>query len=440
MSSKRPHVLYVAWGFPPCRSGGVYRALATANALAETCDVTVLTVDRDAFIRYTGVDASLEAEVDPSIDVQRTPFHWPGLDSDIRTFSRFRVFLPRIWRRWRVWNDRRRFPEAAYGPWRTDLERAAQDIHARKPVDLVVATANPATAFTAAYALHRVGVPYVLDYRDAWSLDVFSGRRVHGPRSRVGRWERRLIDGAHEVWFVNAPIRDWHRAAYPAAAARMHVVDNGWDPNFAPMLPREPSRPPLTFGYLGTISPKVPLEEFIAGWREARRKDPTIAGARADLRGYLGYYATPKPELADLVASASDSAITYGGAAPKAALREVYEGFDVLLLILGTGRYVTSGKVYEYMATGLPIVSVHDPVNAASDVLRAYPLWFPSRSLEAPDIAEALIAAAHRAEELVTSDVEGARAFAAEFRRDRVLRPRLDALLGSLATSNRVSA
>ena len=29
------HVLYVAWGFPPARSGGVYRALATSAALAD---------------------------------------------------------------------------------------------------------------------------------------------------------------------------------------------------------------------------------------------------------------------------------------------------------------------------------------------------------------------------------------------------------------------
>ena len=46
----RPRLLYVAWGFPPCRGSGVYRALATANAFAAGgWDVTVLTVEREVF-------------------------------------------------------------------------------------------------------------------------------------------------------------------------------------------------------------------------------------------------------------------------------------------------------------------------------------------------------------------------------------------------------
>lgn len=61
MPTQAPHVLYVAWGFPPSRGGGVYRALATVNAfVAEGFDVTVLTADRETFEKYTGVDASLE--------------------------------------------------------------------------------------------------------------------------------------------------------------------------------------------------------------------------------------------------------------------------------------------------------------------------------------------------------------------------------------------
>ena len=56
-----PLVLYVAWGFPPCRGGGVYRALATANGFAQQgVRVTVLTADREAFVRFTGGDVSLE--------------------------------------------------------------------------------------------------------------------------------------------------------------------------------------------------------------------------------------------------------------------------------------------------------------------------------------------------------------------------------------------
>ena len=68
----RPHLLYVAWGFPPCRGSGVYRALATANAFAAGgWDVTVITTDREMWDRYTGSDAALEERIDPRIELDR---------------------------------------------------------------------------------------------------------------------------------------------------------------------------------------------------------------------------------------------------------------------------------------------------------------------------------------------------------------------------------
>ena len=40
------------------------------------------------------------------------------------------------------------------------------------------------------------------------------------------------------------------------------------------------------------------------------------------------------------------------------------------------------GKVYEYMATGKPIVSVHEPESSASATLSGYPLWFPVTAMD----------------------------------------------------------
>lgn len=429
---RRPHLLYVAWGFPPCRSGGVYRALATANRFAARgWRVTVISADRDTFIRYTGADTSLEQRVDPRVKVVRAPFSWPALEPDLRRWSRARMERPGLWAKARARLDRIPFPEAGYGPWRATLEAAAEHVHRDDPVDVVIGTANPHVAFTAGYRLHqRHGVPYVMDYRDAWLLDVFTGSRLHSERSRAARWERRLVEAAHEVWFVNDPIRAWHQRLYPAQQDRMQVVANGFDPELTvDYRPRhEPSAGPLRFGYIGTVSNKVPLAEFIAGWRTARGAGGDLDDARAAIHGYLGFYATPRPDLLDQVESAADVGLSYEGPVGKADIGRTYEAFDVLLLILGAGRYVTSGKVFEYAATGLPIVSVHDPGNATSDVLRDYPLWFPVRSLAAADVAAALAEAAAAAREAGPDVREKAREFGARFSRDRQLDPRIDAL------------
>lgn len=434
-----PHVLYVAWGFPPCRGGGVYRALATANAFAaQGFRVTVLTADRETFVRFTGTDTSLEAQVDPSIEIVRVPFEWPILETDLRRWSAARAFAPRLWHKRRKQLDTKDFPEVGYGPWKGPLEAAASRIHAADPVDLVVASANPNVDFTVAAHLHRTaGVPYVMDYRDAWMLDVFDGTQVHDDDSRVSRLEREYVDGATEVWFVNEPIRAWHAERYPHRADRMHVVANGYDPEFAPVArtAAKPATEPLRFGYIGTVSPKVPLREFADGWSLARSRTPDLAGATAEVWGYLGYYATPSPALLRIVDDHAADGVRYAGPLPKQQVREVYETFDVALLILGKGKYVTSGKVFEYTASALPIVSVHDPGNAASDVLRDYPLWFPVRDLSPEAVAEAVEAATDAARHATPEQRAACAEFAARYARDIQLLPRVEALAAGLGAT-----
>lgn len=427
MPNARPHLLFVAWGFPPCRGGGVYRALAMANGFAEAgWHVTVVTPEREAFERYTGVDTTLEAKIDPRVKVERVPFSWAALETDVRRYSWFRVRYPFLWRRWHNRRDKRAFPEAGYGPWRAVVESAAERIHAAHPVDLVLSTANPNVSNTAAWKLHKShGVPYVLDYRDAWLLDVFDGGRLHSATSRAAKWEAKLVAGAKEMWFVNEPIRKWHAELYPEHAHKLHVVANGYD---TPYLRGPLKKRPLTFGYIGTVSPKVPLKEFVDGWRLARSRSALMTDARASLRGYLGYFHTPRADMLALIEEAGPDGVSYGGPVGKTEVHQTYDGFDVLLLMLGAGRYVTSGKVFEYASTGLPIVSVHDPMNAASDVLRGYPLWFPINEVEPGAIAKALEEAAQAAKTQTSKTRTECLKFAEQYARDRQLQPRIEAL------------
>lgn len=428
--TKRPHALYIAWGFPPSRGSGVYRALASANALVEGgFDVTVLTCERDTFQRFTGTDPTLEAQIDPRIHVVRIPFELPQHETDIRRWPRQRARNPLEWRERRNREDLEDFPEVMYGPWRGPLVAAAEEINRRRPVDLTLATANPNVDVEAAHTLYRRhGVPFVLDQRDAWSLDVFSETRSEDPR--VLEREAAYMRDAQECWFVNDAIAHWHAEQYPAAAARIHTVSNGYDEAFAPR-PRSAPAPgdrPLRFGYIGTVTRAMPLASLVSGWQLAHEQGDELRNAEAQLWGYLGFYAAQDEALAQTLARAEASGLRYCGSVPRAGLAEVYDGFDVLLLVLGSGRFVTSGKVFEYMASALPIVSVHAPGIEAERVLAGYPLWFRPERFEAPAIAESLIAAGRAARAV---DVDQRRAcveYAGRWERRRQLRPRIAAL------------
>lgn len=151
------------------------------------------------------------------------------------------------------------------------------------------------------------------------------------------------------------------------------------------------------------------------------------AGSHLELAGYLGFFATPSASLSTAIAAAGGS-VSYPGPVPKGEVAAFYDRVDATVLALGTGRYVTSGKVFEYLATGKPVVSVHDPANAASDVLRGYPLWAPSADLTPEGIAAAFGAAAGLARSTTPELHAEALAFAERYRREAQFAPRIAAL------------
>jgi glycosyltransferase involved in cell wall biosynthesis len=427
----RPHLLYVAWGYPPSRGSGVYRAWATANEFARAgWAVTVLTVPRAVFEMSTGVDLTLEAQVEPSIEIVRVPFEAPAFANDLRTWPRSRAYAPELWNGFRSWRAKRAFPERAYGGWRRTLESAARRIHADHPVDLVIGTANPNVDFIPGYTLQReFGVPYVMDHRDAWSLDIYSGRRLHERGSRADRWERRLIADAHRVWFVNEPIRQWHAAQFPEHAERFDVVENGYDVEL-PLDPRPGPLPrtSLVFGYIGTISAAIPMAEIVDGWELARERSELVAASRLDLYGYLNHTGIPGENMVRAMSAFDRNAISYRGPVGRGDIASVYGRFDALLLTFGAGRYITGGKVYEYASTGLPIVSVHDPVNETSRILADHPGWRGVRSMNREDVADAFIQVATIAAGQTDADRSAVAVSARRFARSAQLRPRIEEL------------
>ena len=421
----------------------MYRALATANAFArEGWRVTVLTATRETFDRLTGTDPDSEKHIDPRIHVVRIPYD-PALgESDLRKWSRARLYSPLLWNFVRSIRSRISFPEGGYGSWKGPLTAAAEQVHQEHPVDLVVGSANPNVDFAVGMQLHRAhGVPYVMDYRDTWHLDVYSGTSLGARFSRSRRMERNLLDNAMEVWFVNQQILDWHAAKYPRRAEDFHVVANGFDHNFLESLGHSQPDPErgLTFGFLGTIYGPMPLRETLEGWRLARSESTTLAKSRLVFRGRLGHFAEPDPAAAELLNGYREDEVEYLGPVSKTQVSDAYRSFDALLLILGRSKYVTSGKVFEYAATGLPIAALHHPETAATNALRGYPRLFPVPEPTPRHIANSLIAAAEEALATTREKVERTRQWAAHMSRDAQLLPRVAALRARLTSASEVA-
>ena len=238
---------YFAFFFPPSRASGVYRAVETVRVFAaQGWDVTVFTVDAAYHDGAVGsVDGSLIDAIPSNVEVVRVPFALgdPEL-ADVRGLSWLGASFPAVTRRLRAARRRvstrvllaagrdvgpHRF-EDPYLAWIDPLRAAAVDAgcSGSGPFDVLVATGNPFSAFQAArLAAGDLGVPFIVDYRDPWTIDAVDGTRV-----RVGSGaeavEAAVVNDAAAVVHVNEPIAAAYRRRYPDSADKQHVVFNGF--------------------------------------------------------------------------------------------------------------------------------------------------------------------------------------------------------------------
>ena len=95
----------------------------------------------------------------------------------------------------------------------------------------------------------------------------------------------------------------------------------------------------------------------------------------------------------------------------------MYAGWDVAVLMVIGGRFMTSGKVYEVLASGLPVLSAHEVEHDASTVLAESPLWIPAVGFDADLLTDSFRAAARMAVAATDEDRAAARKVAAQYAR-----------------------
>ncbi|RFS86644.1 glycosyl transferase [Actinomadura spongiicola] len=445
-------MLYLAFYFPPSRASGVYRPRATANRLTELgWDVTVFAAPLPFLYDSIGsVDEKLMETIDPRVTVVRPELNRFVWQTNLRDYSKFRGTFPQLAQSLYTWGQKHVFPEH-YASWARNSVRRALRMHARQRFDVVLATGNPFASFGAAWLFHKLTrTPYIIDYRDSWTLDQFKEEPRFEDGHPAWRWERRVLKSAANSLYVNEGQRSWHADRYPEAADRMMIVLNGWDVD---TLPATVEPPPAAraeagehaprFSFVGTITGQQPIEEMVEGFTRAREHSD-MSAAQLDLYGYFGFFRGSDQVLRKRFAAVDEaedggsggeddeptfaSGVRYRGPVSKTELAGVYRDSDVLVFLNGGGRYVTSGKIFEYMAAARPIVSVHATGSAAEELLRDYPLWFNPGGLDLADIAVSMVEAAKAAAGLDERQVAEARAYADRFERTVSLDPLVERL------------
>jgi glycosyltransferase involved in cell wall biosynthesis len=366
-------VLVVTYYFPPSGGAGVQRALKFVKYLPDFgWEPVVLTVREDA--DFPARDPSLMAEVPPGIKVVRTgifePYalyrKWTGkagnaaIDIETNTggnragvrerfadFVRSTFFIP----------DARRF-------WKPRALAAAEGILKRRNVDAIVSTAPPYTCHLIAESIsRRHNIPWVADFRDSWVGWLSAPDRWWLP-DRVDRGlERKVLRNADRILAVSEGVRSDLSSRHPDIPPdKWRLLSNGFDAADFTGLNPKPAGDKFVVTYTGSLYGKRDPSALLYAARSLKARRPDLADKL--LIRFIGRSDSSTLESFRTLERMFEH-VPY--VPHSESLRSLLESSALLLVIdtaAAAGSIVT-GKVYEYLGAGRPILAFAPEGDAA---------------------------------------------------------------------------
>jgi glycosyltransferase involved in cell wall biosynthesis len=367
-------VLIISYYFPPSGGPGVQRVLKFVKYLPEFgWQPVVLTVEDGDF---PARDESLLKEVPEDIKVYRTKIFEPygiyrkltrrqkgtALDVDninkgskesksekIAEFIRATFFIP----------------DARRGWLRYAVSEGKKIIDREKP-ELIFSSSPPYTcALIGMYLKRYSGLPWVSDFRDAWTGYLTSPKRWFIPSAIDKSYEKKTLKDADAVTIVAQGFKEDFEKKYPDAAKnkRFELVRNGFDgEDFADVKTEQIDKDAaFTVVYTGSMYGKRnpfffldTVNELVEDGLADRNKIKFIFVGRlgSEIQNYID-----KNPLKDRIERISY--VTH-----NESIKYLLKADAMLLLIDEDvySKWILSGKVFEYLGaasvTGKPVIAI----------------------------------------------------------------------------------
>jgi glycosyltransferase involved in cell wall biosynthesis len=255
-------------------------------------------------------------------------------------------------------------PDIALATWIPFALPVALRIARTERVDCVITTSGPESTHLIGLALRRVGIPWVADLRDGWRFEPYRGW-PGAARERLDGWlEHFLLRRASRATTVSEPItEDLHRRLGLQAT----TVPNGFDPEEL-----ESEQPDAAGALDENRHSLVHTGRFASGGRSpealiaalrllARRSPDELASFELILAGPLSEDESTglgDPQLAGVVRH-------LGVLERSDALHLQASADSLLVLTAGTRSGETTGKLFEYLHAGRPILVLGEGTEAA---------------------------------------------------------------------------
>ena len=261
--------------------------------------------------------------------------------------------------------------------WSLRIVSLARRIIQQEQIDAILTTVPPWSTLLAGRLLQQLtGRPWIADFRDPWTDNTFIYSPTPTQRRADARLERHFLDHADAVISVTDPWLARLRQKMSATARNKPfvMIPNGWDQGDFPDLPaiKAGLMQPDTFdgrivllhpgsAYQGEPLPLLPALDRLA--------DDGVNLDRLHFH-FVGYM---HPEDRARIANSGHShlfQLDHDRVPHDVALR-LMRNAHILLLLLRKGPDASSGKIFEYMVAGRPVLAIGAKDGVAAQMVRA---------------------------------------------------------------------
>ena len=351
-------LLMVAYHFPPLAgSSGIQRTLRFAQHLPSLgWEPLVLTAHPRAYER-TSADLSNDV---PAGTIVRRAQAWDTA-RHLAFKGRYVAAMARP--------DR-------WASWRFDAVRQGMQLIRQYKPKAIVSTYPIATAHLIAAELQcRSGLPWVADFRDPMAQEGYPADPVTW--QQYSDIERHALHTAAASTFTTPGAAAEYRQRYPAAASRVHLLENGYD---------ESSFAGIDFRALEAAGPLNPgaVTVLHSGIVYPSERDPTQLMAALRLLHDAGTVQPGRLKLrfrapvADALLHSKAAEFGVGDyievfppVAYRDALAEMLRADALLIMQASNCNAQVPAKVYEYLRADRPILCLADPAGDTAGLVRA---------------------------------------------------------------------
>lgn len=369
-------ILIISYYWPPGGGAGVQRWLKMARYLPEYGIEPVILTVQPEYATYPVTDISLEKDIPPTLEVHRTK-----ATDYFRMFSRNKSAVPSagfasqgkpsfIEKLARFVRGNFFIPDPRKG-WNSFAYRKACELVKSQNITTIITTSPPHSTQLIGLKLKNKfpAIHWIADLRDPWT-DIYYYNEFYPTlpaRMADRRYEKAVITRADTIISVGKRLSELFSGRYPSSPGKFKVIRNGFDPDdFTGQVPTTPER--FTITYVGTLSQSyniVALAESLQALHNSG-KDFVVkfTGMVSDEQKRLLHEKLPPGKL-----------VFNAYCDHNEAVKEML-GASLLLLLIPehkSSRVILTGKLFEYIATGKPILCIGPVDGDAADLVKALP-------------------------------------------------------------------